>query len=133
VDVAREAGDDDPVLRVLDEDLAERLADRPFAAAETGLLGVRRVREQETNPDRVGERADAGEVGQPAVDRREVELEVPRVEHDSLGGVEGDREALRHRVRHGDELDVERADPPSFAVGDRDQFGTLRRAGVLES
>ena len=35
-----------------------------------------------------GEGADAGEVGEPAVDRREVELEVAGVQDHALRGVE---------------------------------------------
>ena len=62
------------------------------------------------------------EVGAAAVDGREVELEVPRVQDDPLGRVEGDGEALRHRVRDRDELDVERSDPAPLAIGDGNEL-----------
>ena len=54
-----------------------------------------------------------------AVDRREVELEVARVEDHALGRVEGGGEPVGHRVGDGDELAVEGADPAPLAVGHR--------------
>ena len=54
--------------------------------------------------------ADAGEVGAPVVDRREVELEVAGVEDHALRRVHGDGVGVGHAVGDGDELDVERAD-----------------------
>ncbi len=76
-----------------------------------GALGVRRVGEQQ--PDATvaaGDLAEQREVGVAAVDRREVELEVAGVDDRALGREERDREAVRHRVRDGDELAVDRAD-----------------------
>ena len=40
--------------------------------------------------------ADAGEVGAAAVDRREVELEVARVQDHALRGVDRDGVGVRH-------------------------------------
>jgi hypothetical protein len=50
------------------------------------------------------------EVGAATVDRGEIELEVARVQHHALRRVHRDGVRVRHRVRDGDELDVERAD-----------------------
>ena len=52
----------------------------------------------------VGDGADAGQVGDAAVDRREVELQVARVQDHALRRVEGGGEAVGHRVGDGDEL-----------------------------
>jgi hypothetical protein len=68
-------------------------------------------------PSVVGDGADAGQVGEAAVDRGEVELEVARVQDRALRGVERGGEAVGHRVGDGDELDVERADLAALAVG----------------
>ena len=67
----------------------------------------------------VGDGADAGEVGEAAVDRREVELPVAGVQDHALRRVERGGEAVRHRVGDGDELDVERADLAALAVDAR--------------
>ena len=73
--------------------------------------------DQEQADARVGgQRAHAGQVGAPAVDRVQVDLEVARVEDDALWGVEGGGEGVGHRVGDRDELDVARADAPPLAV-----------------
>ena len=56
------------------------------------------------------------EVGAPAVDRGEVELEVAGVQDDALRRVQRDGVGVRHRVGDRDELDVERADHAPLAV-----------------
>ena len=63
----------------------------------------------------------------------QVQLEVAAVEHDALGGVEGEGEAARHRVRHGDELDVERADLAPLAVAHRHERRLLAEARLVEA
>ena len=47
--------------------------------------------------------------------------------------MEGDGEGVRHRVRDGDELDVERADHAALAVGDRDQLGAVEQPALLDA
>jgi hypothetical protein len=74
------------------------------------LLGVGGVREQQPHAGVVGQRAEPSEVGEAAVDGREVDLEVARVQDRALGRVEGDGEGVGHRVGDGDELDVEGPD-----------------------
>ena len=61
-----------------------------------------------------GQLPDAGEVGAPAVDRLQVDLEVARVQDHALGRVEGGGEGRGHRVGDGDELDL--AGPDAHAA-----------------
>ena len=75
--------------------------------------------------------ADAGQVGEAAVDRGEVDLEVARVQDHPLRGVEGGGEAVRHRVGDGDELDVEGPDLAALAVGHLDEARLVREARLL--
>ncbi len=84
-------------------------------------------------PSSLAMAADAGQVGEAAVDRREVELEVAGVEDHALRGVEGGGEAVGHRVGDGDELHVEGPDPAPLAVGDRDELGAVEQAGLLDA
>ena len=77
-DVAGEGGHDDAPLEAL-HDLAEGLADGPLGGRVAGVLGARRVGQQAQH----ALRAEAGqrvEVGQLAVHRRVVELEVAGVD-----------------------------------------------------
>ena len=62
-------------------------------------------------------RTDARDVGGAPVDRREVELPVTRVEDHALRRMDRDREGVGHRVGDGNELDVERTDLHTIAVG----------------
>ena len=133
VHVAGEAGDDDAPALVLVEQVVEHLAHRALAAGVTGLVGVGRVAEQQADAVARRERADAGQVGEPAVDRREVELEVARVQDRALRRVEGGGEAVRHRVGHRDELDLARPDAPALAVAHRDQLGAVEQPGLLDA
>ena len=77
--------------------------------------------------------AHAGQVGEPAVDRGEVELPVAGVHDHALRRVERGGEAVGHRVGDGDELDVERADLAALAVGDRDEVGVAEQPGLLDA
>ena len=116
VDVAGEAGDDDPALGVGGEDRPQRLRHRRLGAGVARLLGVGGVGQQQAHALLDLDGADAAEVGVAAVDRREVELPVARVQDHALRRVERGGEAVGHRVGDGDELDVERADHPALAV-----------------
>ena len=97
------------------------------------LVGVGGVGQQQPDALLVAERADAGEVGEATVDRGEVELEVAGVEDHALRRVERGGEAVGHRVRDRDELDVERADLAPLAVGDRDQLGAVEQPGLVDA
>ena len=131
VDVRGEAGDEHAPLPRRD-DLAERLADEALGAGESRPLRVRRVTEQEVDapvPD-LGETAD---VGSQAVDRRVVELVVAGVEDPQATRLEHDRDGVRDRVRHPDELGPEGADLDGALLGPRlTQLGRLRKTVLVE-
>ena len=131
VDVAGEAGGDDPLAGVLGEQGAQDLAHRRLGGGVARLLGVGGVGQQQADARPRGQGADGGQVGDPPVDRREVDLEVARVQDHALGGVEGGGEAVGHRVGDGDELAVEGPNrrAPS-ATGD--ELGAVEEAGLLD-
>ena len=86
-----------------------------------------------TPPERFRDRAHEREVGLAAVDRGGVELEVAAVHDRARGRVVGGGERVRHRVRDGDELAVERTDQTAFAVVHRDQLGAAHHPGFLDA
>ncbi len=96
-------------------------------------VGVGGVAHQEPDALVVGDGAHAGEVGEAAVDRREVELPVAGVQEHALRRVERGGEAVRHRVGDGDELHVEGPDHPALAVDDRDELGPAEEPGLLDA
>ena len=83
-----------------------------------GDLGVRRVGQQQVDALRAEPR-EAGEVGDPAVERQLVHLEVAGVQHDAGRRLDGDRERVRDRVVDREELALERAEPLGGAFLDR--------------
>ena len=133
VQVAGEAGGDDPPAASARRTVRAAPRRRWSRAARGRLLGVGRVGHQQPDALVGRDRADAGEVGAAAVDRREVELEVAGVQDDTLRRVHRDRVGVRHRVGDGDELDVERADHPPLAVLDDDQVGLAQQPGLLDA
>ena len=94
--VAGEAGDDDPPSGSHGEDALEGHAHRGLRRREARLLGIGRVGEQQADALGLRQLADAGEVGAPTVHRREVDLEVSGVQHHALRGVDGDGHRRRH-------------------------------------
>ena len=107
-DVACEGRDDDPPVERL-HDLAEGVADRALGRRVAGVLGTRRVRQE----DRHALRAELGEdreVGQLAVDRGVVELEVAGVDDGPDRGLERDAHRVGDRMADPERHDVERAD-----------------------
>ena len=74
----------------------------------------------------------ARSVRRPSTGVRSI-FQSPGVEDDALGGVDGDGEAVRHRVGDRDELDVERPDPAALAVEDGDQLGAVEQARLPRS
>ena len=95
---------------------AQHRADTGLRRRVTVFFGVGRVGQQQADAFVGRDRADAGQVGATAVDRREVELEVAGVQDHALRCVDGDRVRVRHRVGDRDELDVERTDHATLAV-----------------
>jgi hypothetical protein len=97
------------------------------------LVGVGGVRQEEAHALVLGDGPHDPEVGESAVDRREVELPVAGVEDGALRGVERRGEALGHGVRDGDELAVERAEPPALVVLHHDHAGSTHEAGLVDA
>ena len=106
VHVAGEAGHDDP-LRALVEDPVEHRADVDLGRGEAGDLGVRGVGEEQVDP-LLAEPGERPQVGDPAVERELVHLEVAGVQHGAGAGADRDREGVGDGVVDGDELELER-------------------------
>ena len=124
VDVRCEARDEDPATADRD-DLPERLADDALRAGEPCALGVRRVPEEQVD-SAIAERGQAPDVGAQTVDRGVIELPVAAVEDEPGAGLDRDADGVRDRVRHADELELERPqlDRALLGVG----LAQLRRA-----
>ena len=89
-------------------DLAEGLADGPLGRRVAGVLGARRVRQQAQHA--LGaEAGQQGEVGQLAVDRRVVELEVAGVDDRAERRAQGDAHRVGDRVADAEGGRLERA------------------------
>ncbi len=119
VDARRERRHDDLPLGV-GEDLLERVDDIDFGSRESATIDVRAVREERQHACRP-------ELGQPvkihvlAIDRRLIDLEIPRMNHDPVGRLDRERHAIGHAVGHTQELDRERADGDALARPHRHQ------------
>ena len=105
VHVAGETGDDDALLGA-GEDLRQHRGDVPLAGDDPGYLGVGRVGHQQVHAVRAEPREPA-EVGEPAVQRQLVHLEVAGVQDHAGRGPDGDRERVRDGVVHGEKLEPE--------------------------
>ena len=101
VEVAGEAGGDDPPARVLVEQLLEHRTDAGLAGRVPMLFGICAVGEEEADAFTRGECAESGQIRAPAIHRGEVELEVTRVQHDALRSVQDDSLGVGHRVGDG--------------------------------
>jgi hypothetical protein len=108
VDVGGEAGDEDAAAALRD-DLPEGLADEPLRAGDARPFRVRRVRQQQIDPA-VAELGERAHVGLEAVHGRVVELPVGGDQDPARGRFEHDGDRVRDRVRHADELGLERPD-----------------------
>ena len=95
---------------------------RPTSTSETMKPGCSALVESDREVDPVGGQAgQAAQVGRAAVDRGQVHLEVAGVHDRARGGAQGDRHAVGDRVRHGVELEVERAQGGPLAGRHLDQ------------
>ena len=105
------------------------LRDVPLGRDEARDLGVRRVGEEQVDAllAQPGERV---QVGEAAVQRELVHLEVAGVDHHAGGGADGDRQGVRDGVVDRDELAVER--PDALAVALRHLEGVRADAVLLE-
>ena len=91
------------------------------------------IGQQQTNAFVGCNRADTSQVSETAIDGSEVELEIAGVQDHTLRSVECRCDSVRHRVRNGNELDVERTDHSAFAVDNRNEFGAVKEAGFLDA
>ena len=119
VHVAGEAGHDDPP-RCGAEDLVDRRGEVALGGGEPGDLGVGGVDEEQVDAflAEAGERAQVGDSG---VERELVHLEVAGVQHGAGAGADGDGEPVGDGVVDRGELEVERAERTSVALGDPDR------------
>jgi hypothetical protein len=116
VDVGGEAGDDDAALAA-EEELLELGPDDRLARRVARAIGICRVAAQQQQPlaPQLGEARD---VRRDAVDRRLVELVVAGDQDRAQVGVERDGGRVGNRMRHVDELDLERAELEALAVAE---------------
>ena len=105
VHVRGETGDDD-ALAGAGEDLVEDGRDVTFGGHHAGHFGVGRVGHQQVDA-RGAEPGEPGQVGEPAVQRQLVHLEVAGVQDQAGLGPDGHGERVRDRVVDGQELAVE--------------------------
>ena len=120
-DVARERRDDHAALERL-HDLAEGLADGPLRGGVARVLGPGRVG-QEAGDAFGAEPGEDREVGELAVDRGVVELEVAGVDDRPDRRLEGDAHRVGDRVADAERDDAERPDVELVAGVERDAAG----------
>ena len=84
---------------------------------EAGHLGVGRVDHEEVDA-LLAEPGERAQVGDPAVERQLVHLEVAGVQHQPGAGADRDRQRVGDRVVDRDELEVEGAERDPVALGD---------------
>ena len=132
VDVAGEGPHDHPAALLAADRLAQHVAHVPLRPRRPGVVGVGRVGQQQPHARVVGERADAGQRGAPAVHGREVELEVAGVQDQALRRGEGRYEAPGDRMgdRHGLASEGPRAE--TVAVANLAELGPVEQAGLGE-
>ena len=114
--MAREACDDDATSGTRGEDPPQCRTDRHLGFREPWLLRVGGVGQKKADAGAVCEGSDARKVGPPPVNGCQVELEVARMQDDSLGRMEGRCESVGDGVGDRDELDIERADLTALPV-----------------
>src|SRR5690606_19209137 len=112
--VARETRDDD-AARGLRHHLVDDRADLALGRREAGYVGVGRVGQKEVDA-LLAELREVTEVGDAAVERQLIHLEVARVQHEARLGAYRDREGVRNRVVDGDEFEAEAGDLAGLAL-----------------
>ena len=111
------------------EDLAQDVGDLPLGRDEPRHLGVRRVREEEVDT-LLAQACECVEVGEAAVQRELVHLEVAGVDRHARGGADGHGQRVRDGVVDGVELSVEVSD--ALAVPLRHLEGVRADAVLLQ-
>ncbi len=113
----RGEGRDDHALGGLAEEPVQGGADFLLGGGEARHVGVRGVRHEQVHAF-FAQLGEVAEVGDPAVQRQLVHLEVAGVQHGAAGGAEEHGEGVRDRVVDGDEFAFERAELLDLALGD---------------
>ena len=129
VDVGGEGGDDDPVGRRGDDGVEDR-ADLLLRGGEAGNLGVGRVSEEQVDT-LFAEACEGAQVGDPAVERQLVHLEVAGVQHGARTGADEHGQGVGDRVVDGDEFQVEGPELVGFVLAHHAGDG-LAQAVLLE-
>src|SRR5699024_8991882 len=116
VDVGGEGSDDDAAFGGAEEVL-EHGADVLLQGSEAGDLGVRRVRHEQVHA-LLAEAGEGAQVGDAAVERQLVHLEVAGVEDVPGTGADEDSQSIGDRVVDGDEFEVEGTELVEVVLGD---------------
>ena len=116
VHMGGEAGDDDPALCV-PKDLVDGRGNLPLGRDETGHFGIRGVGDEEVDA-LLPQAREGAQVGEAAVQRELVHLEVAGMQHRPAGGVHRHGEGIRDGVVDRDELAVKDAEPLAGAFTD---------------
>ncbi len=116
VHVRGERRDDDAPLGAR-EDAVEDGTDLALVGGEAGDLGVGGVDHEQVDA-LLPQPRERAQVGDPAVQRQLVHLEVAGVQDGAGGGADGDGQRVRDGVVDGDELALERAEPLGLALAD---------------
>ena len=115
VHVRGEGGDDD-LARGLAEHLVEDRADLALGRDKSGHQRVRGVHHEQVDA-LLAHAGEGAQVGETAVQRKLIHLEVTRDEDVARIGAHEDRERVGDRVGDGDELEVEGTDGEAVALG----------------
>ena len=106
------------------EDPVEHRGDVLLGGGEARHLGVGGVGEEQVDP-LLPQPGEGPQVGDPAVERQLVHLEVAGVQHHAGAGADGDRERVGDGVVDRDELEVEGPEGDPVALGDDRLDGVL--------
>ena len=127
MNVAGKTCRNDAACFVLGEQLSQHHTNRLFRWRRAALFGIGAVQHEQSNAVAGCKRTEACQVCATIVHWREVNLEVARVDDDTLWGVQGNCMCIRHRVRYGNELNVKWPDATTLIVFDGDHFGFAKQ------
>ena len=118
----RGEGGDDHAARGGTHDIVDRGQQICFGGHETRNLGVGGVRQEQVHAF-LPQTGEAGQVGDAAVQRELVHLEVARGQHGAGTGADRHGQAIGDGVVHGQEFEVEGTELLAFAFLDLDHIG----------
>ena len=116
MNMAGETCSDNALGTVLGEQCAQHLANFALAWCMAFFLGVGAVGHEQTNAAVMCQRTQSCKVGSTTIYWSEVELEVTRVKHNTLCGVQCNGVRMRYRVRNGNEFNIEWSDAANFTI-----------------